>query len=180
MATQGRSATKSRVGRFNRVPQDLDSGSGSMMKDSRADNPGRRRSRHASCRLTFELNGRQRQGARPGLAKMYRVPPARAWWPAVGAPLERGVRPHCSEAQSPHQRRTYPRDAIGSPEELKATLKVNASGVGPVWSRSSKRRTPSLSVGIAPIGVHQSTYCARTGLSIHSALCFSADRCMPR
>ena len=25
---------------------------------------------------------------------MYRVPPDRAWWPAVGAPLERGVRPH--------------------------------------------------------------------------------------
>jgi len=25
---------------------------------------------------------------------MYRVPPARAWWPAVGAPLERGVRLH--------------------------------------------------------------------------------------
>jgi len=24
---------------------------------------------------------------------MYRVPPDRAWWPAVGAPLERGVRP---------------------------------------------------------------------------------------
>ena len=23
---------------------------------------------------------------------MYRVPPDRAWWPAVGAPLERGVR----------------------------------------------------------------------------------------
>ena len=44
--------------------------------------------------LTFELSGRQRQDARPGLAKMYRVPPDRAWWPAVGAPLERGVRPH--------------------------------------------------------------------------------------
>jgi len=43
--------------------------------------------------LTFELSGRQRQDARPGLAKMYRVPPDRAWWPAVGAPLERGVRP---------------------------------------------------------------------------------------
>ena len=41
--------------------------------------------------LTFELSGRQRQDARPGLAKMYRVPPGRAWWPAVGAPLERGV-----------------------------------------------------------------------------------------
>jgi len=25
---------------------------------------------------------------------MYRVPPARARWPAVGAPLERGVRRH--------------------------------------------------------------------------------------
>ena len=43
-------------------------------------------------RLTFELSGRRRQGARPGLATMYRVPPDRAWRPAVGAPLERGVR----------------------------------------------------------------------------------------
>ena len=42
--------------------------------------------------LTFELSGRRRQDAGPGLAKMYRVPPDRAWWPAVGAPLERGVR----------------------------------------------------------------------------------------
>ena len=42
--------------------------------------------------LTFELSGRRRRDARPGLAKMYRVPPDRAWWPAVGAPLERGVR----------------------------------------------------------------------------------------
>ena len=40
--------------------------------------------------LTFEISGRRRQDARPGLAKMYRVPPSRAWWPAVGAPLERG------------------------------------------------------------------------------------------
>jgi hypothetical protein len=46
------------------------------------------------CGLTFELSGRRRQDARPGLVKMYRVPPARAWWPAVGAPLERGVRRH--------------------------------------------------------------------------------------
>jgi len=44
------------------------------------------------CGLTFELSARRRQDARPGLAKMYRVPPDRAWWPAVGAPLERGVR----------------------------------------------------------------------------------------
>jgi hypothetical protein len=43
-------------------------------------------------RLTFELSGRRRQDARPGPVKMYGVPPARAWWPAVGAPLERGVR----------------------------------------------------------------------------------------
>ena len=44
--------------------------------------------------LTFELSGRQRQDARPGLTKMYRVPPDWAWWPAVGAPLERRVRAH--------------------------------------------------------------------------------------
>jgi hypothetical protein len=44
-------------------------------------------------RLTFELSGRQRQDARPGLAKMYLVPPDRVCWLAVGAPLERGVRP---------------------------------------------------------------------------------------
>jgi hypothetical protein len=43
-------------------------------------------------RLTLELSGRRRWDARPELAKMYRVPPTRAWWPAVGAPLERRVR----------------------------------------------------------------------------------------
>ena len=45
------------------------------------------------CGLTFELSGRQRQVARPGLQTMYRVPAARAWRPAAGAPLERVVRP---------------------------------------------------------------------------------------
>ncbi len=50
--------------------------------------------------LTFELSGRRRQDAKPGPVKMYRVPPARAWWPAVGAPLERGVRPHCACGES--------------------------------------------------------------------------------
>ena len=53
-----------------------------------------------SCGLTFELTGRRRRGARPGLAKMYRVPPDRAWWPAVGAPVERGVRRQCARAES--------------------------------------------------------------------------------
>ena len=46
------------------------------------------------CGLTFELRGRQRQDARPRAVKMYTVPLPGAWWPAVGAPLERGVRPH--------------------------------------------------------------------------------------
>ena len=59
-----------------------------------ASKPSRRGSVFGS--LTFELSGRRRQDARPGLAKMYRVPPDRAWWPAVGAPLERGVRPRCA------------------------------------------------------------------------------------
>jgi hypothetical protein len=44
--------------------------------------------------LTFELSGRQRQDARARTEKMYRVPQAGPWWPAVGAPLERGVRQH--------------------------------------------------------------------------------------
>ena len=42
--------------------------------------------------LTFEVSWRRRQDARPGPVKMYRVPPVRAWWPAVGAPLERVVK----------------------------------------------------------------------------------------
>ena len=43
------------------------------------------------CGLTFELSGSQRRDARPGLWKMPRTTD-RAWWLAVGAPLERGVR----------------------------------------------------------------------------------------
>jgi hypothetical protein len=45
-------------------------------------------------RLTFEVSWRQRQDARPKPQKMYTVPVAWAWWPAVGAQLDRGVRPH--------------------------------------------------------------------------------------
>ena len=52
------------------------------------------------CGLTFELRGRRRQDARPGPVKIYRVPPARAWWPAVGAPFERGVRQHSCGAMT--------------------------------------------------------------------------------
>ena len=46
------------------------------------------------CALTFELRGRQRQDARPRTQTMCTAPAAWAWWPAVGAPFERGVRPH--------------------------------------------------------------------------------------
>ena len=42
--------------------------------------------------LTFELSGRRRRDASAWTAKMYRVLPSGRWWPAVGAPLERGVR----------------------------------------------------------------------------------------
>ena len=45
-------------------------------------------------RLTFELSGRRRYDARPAKQIMYTVPASRAWWHAVGAPLERGVRQH--------------------------------------------------------------------------------------
>ena len=45
--------------------------------------------------LTFELSRHQRCDARARVAKMYRVPPTGPAWPAVGAQLERGVRPRC-------------------------------------------------------------------------------------
>ena len=54
-------------------------------------------------RLTFEVSGRRRQDAKPELAKMYRVPPAWAWWPAGGAPLDRGVRPHSAPRLRTHE-----------------------------------------------------------------------------
>ena len=41
--------------------------------------------------LTFELTGSQRQDARPD-ERMICPAAGRAWWPAVGAPVERGVR----------------------------------------------------------------------------------------
>ena len=50
--------------------------------------------RDRNARHNVELTGRRRQDARPEPATMHRVPPARAWWPAVGAPVERRVRRH--------------------------------------------------------------------------------------
>ena len=55
---------------------------------------GDRSGRCLLCCLTFEVRRDRRQDARPGLVKMYRVPPARAWWPAVGPRLDRRVRRH--------------------------------------------------------------------------------------
>lgn len=71
-------------------------------------------------RLTFELSGRRRQDARPGLAKMYRVPPDRAWWPAVGAPLERGVRPRW--ARHVHEN-LYLQPTSAPPDETVVTIR---------------------------------------------------------
>ena len=45
------------------------------------------------CCLTFEVSGRRRQDARPVRCSINHSS-ARAWWPAGGAPLDRGVRPH--------------------------------------------------------------------------------------
>ncbi len=44
----------------------------------------------------IELSGRQRQAAARRPVIMYRVPPAGARWPAVGAPLERQVGHRCA------------------------------------------------------------------------------------
>ena len=45
-----------------------------------------------------ELTGRRRMDARPA-RRMMNHGAARAWWPAVGAPVERPVRPHLSKWQ---------------------------------------------------------------------------------
>jgi len=43
---------------------------------------------------------------------MYTVPAGGPWWPAVGAPLERGVRPHSAhrvlDHRMPRRDRLYP------------------------------------------------------------------------
>jgi hypothetical protein len=46
--------------------------------------------------LALERSGSRRQDARPELTELYRVSPEQAWWRAVGAPPERGARPHCA------------------------------------------------------------------------------------
>ncbi len=48
------------------------------------------------CCLTFEVTGHRRRDASARTVKMYRVPPSGRWWPAVGAPVDRGVRQHCA------------------------------------------------------------------------------------
>jgi hypothetical protein len=51
------------------------------------------------CGITFEVSGRQRQDAKPVQCSInHRT--ARAWWPADGAPLDRGVRPHSAQLPS--------------------------------------------------------------------------------
>jgi hypothetical protein len=47
--------------------------------------------------LTFELRGRRRQASGPALQTMHACTVARARLPAVGAPLERGVRHHYAQ-----------------------------------------------------------------------------------
>ena len=43
------------------------------------------------CVRPFALSGHRRGDAGPGLAKMYRVAPDRAWRPAVGLSLNEGL-----------------------------------------------------------------------------------------
>jgi hypothetical protein len=71
-------------------------------------------------RPNVELSGRQRYDARPWLARMYCVPPARAWRHAVGAPLERKVRRSPDEATE-----------AGTPQVAQtASLPANKEGGG--------------------------------------------------
>ena len=92
------------------------------------------RARRFVCGITFELSWHRRWDARPGLAKMYRVPPDRAWWPAVGAPLERGVMPHSCEV----------RKKLSSLNARHGSYPVSADGrAGAVPRRCGKRWGPA-------------------------------------
>jgi hypothetical protein len=52
-----------------------------------------------AARLTFELTWSQRRDAKPALQTMRACAVARALWHAVGAQVERGVRPHFLRSQ---------------------------------------------------------------------------------
>ena len=110
------------------------------------------------CALTFELSGRRRQDARPGLAKMYRVPPDRAWWPAVGAPLERGVRHHRARCVGLRASQCWTRSA---------TNPFSASRREPQTKARGQRRTCEMRVvsvgqspGYQPVSGHLRDRCA--------------------
>jgi len=93
-------------------------------------------------RPTFELSGRQRQAARPGLAKMYRVPPDRAWWPAVGAPLERGVR-RCSRLRERREQVPSFRCSNRAPERKTFCIGLEDEQVALVDALRAERLQPS-------------------------------------
>ena len=99
----------------------------------------------ALCCLTFEVRRDQRWDARPGLAKMYRVPPDRALWPAVGPRLDRGVRRSRCQVDAP---------TGGAPPSLEA---VRLTGQG---SRRSAvlRTSPKECSGEGILSTHSWTW----------------------
>ena len=98
----------------------------------------RRRTELVLPGLTFEVTGHQRQDAKPGPVKMYRVPPARAWWPAVGAPVDRRVRQRC--------------DRVPSAMHVAAQLGVTDWPAGLTASRSAPMTFASLVFGAVAAG----------------------------
>jgi hypothetical protein len=79
---------------------------------------------------------------------MYTVPAARAWWPAVGAPLERGVRPqwrkyakstHCSSCTAVRGRARLD-DALGVHSTKRQRLDSENAGQATTQTRAKNRR----------------------------------------
>ena len=100
-----------------------------------------------ACGLTFELSGRRRQDARPRAVMMHHVPQAWAWWPAVGAPLERGV----SEVIGP--------PAANRPEETPCACDVARWNAAPWKTDAAMVRTAR---GLAWSWVTSSTLVSRS------------------
>ena len=153
-----------------------DRGAGGAQPTSLRSGRSARRVRECIPLPNVELTGRQRQGARPGPQRMYLVPAARAWWSAVGAPVERQVRQRsrCFDSDfypNSDQQRVVVR-SLGRCLVLKVVLTVE-SGLrhvdGPWWLelRHSDRRWASDPAGVSGV-LSRAGYaeiCDRAGLA---------------
>ena len=105
---------------------------------------------------------------------MYRVPPDRAWWPAVGAPLERGVRRQRGATfhalPSPNEALHFGQsfDAIGMLEEQFGQVPIGPAGTGAVASGSFGADADE--TGLNEVGAALAWPFSKSRISVSSAI----------